>query len=1016
MSNYSEINIEGLKKISYVYHIADIHIRNDMSRVDEYREVFMNFVSMLKKESKEVLDESIIVILGDILDKSNITSVVSRLFKEVLAEMSSVMPVIFIAGNHDLSNEYGLYEDGLDSIMYNIVGYNERIFYLIGSGAYKICNIIFGLSDIRDNRANSDDFNIYPSNKIISASNETKIGLYHGGINDCIMQNNNNMKCNINNKSFEGYDIVMLGDIHKHQFMNASKTIAYSGSLIQQNYGEDLNNHGYIKWDINRRTGEFIKVKNDYGFINIDLINGHNDLSIIPNNVRIKYIYDNKDKFKEFKTKLEKDLNEMGIKIISRKENYINNKIILNNVAQTGKIDISDNQKIIKELMREKIGKLLDKDNQDLLIKMYETQYNEYNKNVEIDDFLTNRICGVWKIKKIEYDNILSYDKGNFNFLFENDDVKIIGINGLNTSGKSSIINIILYAIYNDVDRFDKNKGRESNLFNKNEKRDSLRTKIEIEIGEYIIIIERNILSSGVSKVSVRIINIKCNIDKTYSDKTKCSRIIYNIFGEVEEFKKTSLIYQSSETKEYEFISLPNSKRYKLFKKILNIEYLDLFKTIKDTENKSIINDITTNKNKITLMKNQIGDENQIESMNKIKELNNIFNVLNAKLNDNNDKIRNTIKYLVEDINIDEILRKKNRLEMEISKIVIEECDDISIIEEKHKIFNDNKMKQIINISDEINNKMKSKINIPNKIDDITELKNKIEENNIMQNNLIMETDVIKGKIKKIGKITSMDKIIKCHNKHEEQKNKDIEKYYKLIDELLNKRKIINETISNELIELKNRVNEYNDIEEKYKEYNEIKNKLNGYKNKEMIEIGSKLIYGDRCKSCKHNREILPKIENMDELNELIEKYESLNYVDNKYKEYCILMNDINMMINNEKDNNINIEYNKKIYEEISQIKMKIEEIKKDKDIVYLVKCKKYNDNELYNKDLNNKINEINKLKELNEEIMGKIKHVEYYTNIKYNNDEIDNEINILNKKMNNISNLIDEEYDVNKK
>ena len=41
-------------------------------------------------------------------------------------------------------------------------------------------------------------------------------------------------------EDFDGYDYVMLGDIHKFQYMNEEKTIAYAGSLIQQSYGENL--------------------------------------------------------------------------------------------------------------------------------------------------------------------------------------------------------------------------------------------------------------------------------------------------------------------------------------------------------------------------------------------------------------------------------------------------------------------------------------------------------------------------------------------------------------------------------------------------------------------------------------------------------------------------------------------------------------------------------------------------------------------------------------------------------
>ena len=39
----------------------------------------------------------------------------------------------------------------------------------------------------------------------------------------------------VKSTDFDGYDLVLLGDIHKRQFIDDNETIAY-GSLIQQNF------------------------------------------------------------------------------------------------------------------------------------------------------------------------------------------------------------------------------------------------------------------------------------------------------------------------------------------------------------------------------------------------------------------------------------------------------------------------------------------------------------------------------------------------------------------------------------------------------------------------------------------------------------------------------------------------------------------------------------------------------------------------------------------------------------
>jgi DNA repair exonuclease SbcCD nuclease subunit len=63
---------------------------------------------------------------------------------------------------------------------------------------------------------------------------------------------------------------MLLGDIHKRQLFNYKQTLCgYSGSLIQQNYGEDILDHGYLLWDLENKKAKEINVYNEIGYINI---------------------------------------------------------------------------------------------------------------------------------------------------------------------------------------------------------------------------------------------------------------------------------------------------------------------------------------------------------------------------------------------------------------------------------------------------------------------------------------------------------------------------------------------------------------------------------------------------------------------------------------------------------------------------------------------------------------------------------------------------------------------------
>ena len=61
--------------------------------------------------------------------------------------------------------------------------------------------------------------------------------------------------------------------------------VNYCGSLIQQNFGEIVSNHGYLWWDLPSRTFEERNIESNYGFYQFkiksmdDLENGNEVLT-----------------------------------------------------------------------------------------------------------------------------------------------------------------------------------------------------------------------------------------------------------------------------------------------------------------------------------------------------------------------------------------------------------------------------------------------------------------------------------------------------------------------------------------------------------------------------------------------------------------------------------------------------------------------------------------------------------------------------------------------------------------
>ena len=73
--------------------------------------------------------------------------------------------------------------------------------------------------------------------------------MFHGAVDKCETDLGFNLPSDVKITKFKGYDLGLLGDIHKRQHLNKEETISYCGSLVQQNHGEDIGK-GYLLWDV----------------------------------------------------------------------------------------------------------------------------------------------------------------------------------------------------------------------------------------------------------------------------------------------------------------------------------------------------------------------------------------------------------------------------------------------------------------------------------------------------------------------------------------------------------------------------------------------------------------------------------------------------------------------------------------------------------------------------------------------------------------------------------------------
>jgi DNA repair exonuclease SbcCD ATPase subunit/predicted phosphodiesterase len=230
--------------IKTVIHLSDIHIRSGdlvQSRFYAYLHAFDNTAKLL--QSRGYPKESVLVIItGDIFHvKNTADSTGIYLFNYLMDKLQCFCrQIILIYGNHDFK-QHARDEPG---ILHSIT-MNKDILLLDDTGLHDIFNITFSLVAIKDTLLPNDTFGshevwpefIKPTNK-----DNVKIALFHGDIyskerTDWLLRS--------------GCDVAMLGDIHIPDINVVNGFVyAYPGSLLQQNYGENLFGHGFVIWNI----------------------------------------------------------------------------------------------------------------------------------------------------------------------------------------------------------------------------------------------------------------------------------------------------------------------------------------------------------------------------------------------------------------------------------------------------------------------------------------------------------------------------------------------------------------------------------------------------------------------------------------------------------------------------------------------------------------------------------------------------------------------------------------------
>ena len=383
-----------LKKI---YHISDIQIRN-LKRHREYEQVFNNLYDYIKQDT----DNAVIYIGGDIAhSKTDMSPELVDQLSRLFSNLSDLCPTLIIAGNHDcnLNNRSRL--DVLSPIVDNLQ--HPDLHYLKDTGVYYIGGVGFSVLDVWD------DVDNMPKPKDIDA--DTKVLLYHGTVDKSQTDIGFMLPSDVKLKDFDGYDMVLLGDIHKMQTMQEyvpgkKPIVRYCGSLVQQNHGETLLGHGVSVWNVKDRTFKHKEIRNEYGYYTMDIENGLvPDADDMPSKarLRIRTKSTSQTDLKKALTVIRHRYNLKEVSIIQVDD--FNTLKSESSIMEFGDVTDTDIQyKLIEDFLKRTTP--IDK---DILTKVKKIN-KEINSKIISDDVSRNVR---WKLKKFEFDNMFAYGESN---------------------------------------------------------------------------------------------------------------------------------------------------------------------------------------------------------------------------------------------------------------------------------------------------------------------------------------------------------------------------------------------------------------------------------------------------------------------------------------------------------------------------------------------------------------------------------------------------------------------------
>jgi len=545
-----------------IAHLADTHIRNYKYH-KEYRAVFDQIYDRLRKEKVDY-----IVHCGDLAHtKTQLSPEYFDLATSFLKNLADIAPTYIILGNHDGNLKNAHRQDAITPI---VTALNHPQLHLLKDAGevHTRGGITFNV------------LSVFDEENWVKPSSDTRINiaLYHGSVSGVktdtgwVMTHGDHPI-----EIFEGHDYVLLGDIHKtNQILDDHGRVRYPGSTVQQNFGE-TNDKGFLLWNIHNKddfTCEHIVIENPKPFITINLTpTGRMPKGLsVKKGSRLRLVSNNNLSLEAMRKAVDVAKQRFKPDTINFLNRAAGERGNVEEITDSINQDDMRNPAIQEELIREYLSEY--QVTEELMKKVLDLN-SGYTKKAEESEEISRNIK--WRINELRWDNLFNY--GDDNRIDFNRLAGTVGVFGKNYSGKSSVIDSLLYTLFNTTS---KNERKNVNIINQNKGEGS--GEVVITIGDEQYYVRRESKKYIKRLKGVETLEAKTDLDFFKIDpngekvslngltRNDTDKNIRKVFGSLDDFLLTSL---SSQLDSLSFIREGSTRRKEILAKFLDLEIFE---------------------------------------------------------------------------------------------------------------------------------------------------------------------------------------------------------------------------------------------------------------------------------------------------------------------------------------------------------------------------------------------------------------------------------------------------------